>query len=57
MVQHAYVSRKETHSFESPADVGWGLFCSELQGILMTIVIQAPTTKWLGGKLGLLESS
>jgi len=24
--------------------------------ILMTIVIQAPTTKWLGGKLGLLES-
>lgn len=25
--------------------------------ILMTIVIQAPTTKWLGGRLGLLESS
>ncbi|MBV8837075.1 MAG: sodium:proton antiporter [Alphaproteobacteria bacterium] len=24
--------------------------------ILMTIVIQAPTTKWLGGRLGLLES-
>lgn len=23
--------------------------------ILMTILIQAPTTKWLGGKLGLLE--
>lgn len=25
--------------------------------ILMTILIQAPTTKWLGGKLGLLEES
>jgi cell volume regulation protein A len=25
--------------------------------ILMTILIQAPTTKWLGGKLGLLERS
>jgi cell volume regulation protein A len=24
--------------------------------ILMTILIQAPTTKWLGGKLGLLEA-
>jgi cell volume regulation protein A len=24
--------------------------------ILMTILIQAPTTKWLGAKLGLLES-
>jgi cell volume regulation protein A len=24
--------------------------------VLMTILIQAPTTKWLGGKLGLLES-
>ena len=24
-------------------------------GILMTILIQAPTTQWLGGKLGLLE--
>ena len=23
--------------------------------ILMTILIQAPTTKWLGGRLGLLE--
>ena len=25
--------------------------------ILMTILIQAPTTKWLGGKLGLLDES
>jgi cell volume regulation protein A len=25
--------------------------------ILMTILIQAPTTKWLGGKLGLLQKS
>ena len=25
--------------------------------ILMTILIQAPTTRWLGGKLGLLEES
>jgi cell volume regulation protein A len=25
--------------------------------ILMTILIQAPTTKWLGRKLGLLEES
>jgi len=25
--------------------------------ILMTILIQAPTTKWLGSKLGLLEES
>jgi cell volume regulation protein A len=25
--------------------------------ILMTILIQAPTTKWLGGRLGLLETS
>ncbi|HEY5380367.1 MAG TPA: sodium:proton antiporter [Pseudolabrys sp.] len=25
--------------------------------ILMTILIQAPTTKWLGGKLGLLEAA
>jgi potassium/hydrogen antiporter len=25
--------------------------------VLMTILIQAPTTKWLGGKLGLLEDS
>ena len=25
--------------------------------ILMTILIQAPTTKWLGGRLGLLERS
>jgi cell volume regulation protein A len=25
--------------------------------VLMTILIQAPTTKWLGGKLGLLEGS
>jgi cell volume regulation protein A len=25
--------------------------------ILMTILIQAPTTKWLGGKLGLLADS
>jgi cell volume regulation protein A len=24
--------------------------------VLMTILIQAPTTKWLGGRLGLLES-
>jgi cell volume regulation protein A len=24
--------------------------------ILMTILIQAPTTKWLGSRLGLLES-
>jgi cell volume regulation protein A len=24
--------------------------------ILMTILIQAPTTKWLAGKLGLLEA-
>jgi potassium/hydrogen antiporter len=25
--------------------------------VLMTILIQAPTTKWLGGKLGLLEDN
>ena len=25
--------------------------------ILMTILIQAPTTKWLGNRLGLLETS
>ena len=25
--------------------------------ILMTILIQAPTTRWLAGKLGLLEES
>jgi potassium/hydrogen antiporter len=25
--------------------------------VLMTILIQAPTTRWLGGKLGLLEES
>ena len=24
--------------------------------VLMTILIQAPTTKWLGSRLGLLES-
>jgi cell volume regulation protein A len=28
-----------------------------LIAILMTILIQAPTTKWLGGRLGLLEGS
>ena len=50
----------------------WGFFCMGDVGvrvmnkmiasvtfiaILMTILIQAPTTKWLGRKLGLLEGS